>query len=198
MNTVMLMLATFGALAACGGASPDVRYYQLAAVDIPPQAKSDRVIAVEAFSAEGAYDDDRIIYRSTPYRLDYYQYHRWSAAPGLMVSGYFEQALAKTGAFRAVVRDQTPEASLVIRGRVVAIEEIDRTKTQWVGRIAVEIAATDPKTGETVWSQAYDETEPLPMQSPEGLARALSIAVARIATRAAPELAKLSTAQARR
>ena len=179
-------------LVACGGATPPVRYYQLASEAKPEPAHGDRVIAVDTFSAEGAYDDERMIYRANAFSLDYYEYHRWSASPGTVVGGFFEQALTRTGAFRAVVREQTPEAALLVRGRIVAIEEIDHTKTQWLGRVAVQLSAANAKTGETVWAQSFDETEPMPSQSPEGLARAVSIAVTRIADRAAPELAKLA------
>ena len=38
---------------------------------------------LESLETEAGYDDERIVYRTTPYRLDYYQYHRWSAPPGV-------------------------------------------------------------------------------------------------------------------
>jgi ABC-type uncharacterized transport system auxiliary subunit len=180
------------ALAACGGHSPETRFYALSHAAAESAAHGDRVIAVEALTADGAYDDDRMIYRASPYRLDYYQYHHWSATPGVMVGGFLEQALARTGSFRSVVREPTADAALVVGGRVVAIEEVDRSATQWLGRIAIELAATDPHTGEVVWTRTFDESEPMPAQSPEGLARALSIALDRIASRAAPELAELA------
>ena len=69
-------------LAACGGKLPETRFYQLAAPAAPaPQPPGDLVIALESFDTDAGYDDDRIVYRTTPYRMDYYQYHRWSAAP---------------------------------------------------------------------------------------------------------------------
>jgi hypothetical protein len=43
-----------------------------------------------------------------------------------------------------------------------------------------------------LWSEQFEETEPLAIQSPEGLARALSKALDRIANRTVPVVALLA------
>jgi ABC-type uncharacterized transport system auxiliary subunit len=186
-------------VAACGGSTPQVRYYQLAAQSSAAapadKPKSDKVLVVEALASDGAYDDERIVYRNNPYRLDYYNYHRWVATPGVLVGGYLEKALARTGDFKAVLREQTADTSLVLGGRINAIEEVDRDPKHWVGRISLELTLTDPKTGDVVWAQPFEETEPLPEQNPEGLAKAISAALDRIATRAAPVIAEHAAAK---
>ena len=108
----------------------------------------------------------------------------------MLVGGYLEKALSRTGNFKAVLREQTADTSLVLGGRINAIEEVDRDPKHWVGRISLELTLTDPKTGDVVWAQPFEETEPLPVQNPEGLARAISIALDRIAQRAAPQIAE--------
>jgi uncharacterized lipoprotein YmbA len=60
------------ALAACAGKVPDTRYYQLAAPEAQAKQPGEASIAIEPLTTDGAYDDDRIVYRVTPYRLDYY------------------------------------------------------------------------------------------------------------------------------
>ncbi len=181
-------------VAACGAKIPQTRYYALSPAE-GPRGRADLVLALEPLETDAGYDDERIVYRSTPYRLDYYQYHRWSAAPGVMIGNYLEQALERSGRFREVVREISTQSTTVLGGRVVAIEEIDRSKTAWVGRIVVELHLSDTRTGETVWTQQFEEEEPLPTQSPEGLARALSTALGRIAAEAAPTIAELSLRQ---
>lgn len=181
-------------VAACGGSTPQVRYYQLASTAPAPATKGDKVLVVETLQSDTAYDDERIVYRNNPYKLEYYNYHRWVASPGALVGGYLGQALARTGDFKAVLREQTPDASLVLGGRITALEEVDQDKTHWIGRVALELTLTDPKTGEVVWAQPYEETEPLTMQNPEGLARAVSTALDRIAKRAAPEISERAAA----
>lgn len=178
-------------IAACGGKLPDTRFYQLA----PPAAataaaRGELTIVLEPLATESAYEDERIVYRTNPYRLDYYQYHRWSAPPGVMIAGFLEQSLERSGRFRGVVRELTAGAVAILGGRVIAIEEIDAANAQWRGRIDLELTLTDARSGTVVWSEQFNETEPLPAMSPEGLARALSVAMARIAARAIPEIAR--------
>jgi ABC-type uncharacterized transport system auxiliary subunit len=175
-------------LVSCGGKLPETRFYQLAAPTTPAKA-GDLVIALEPFETDAGYDDERIVYRTTPYRLDYYQYHRWSAAPGTLIGNFLEQALERSGQFRNIARETSDRAPVVVRGRVLAIEEIDTSKTKWEGRLVIELALIDVKTGEALWSEQFEETEPLTKQSPEGLAQALSIAMTRIAQRATPAIA---------
>ena len=191
----MTVLAA-AALAACSGKLPETRYYQLAA---PAGAArgGDGVLVLDSLATDPAYDDDRIVYRTTPYRLDYYQYHRWASAPGAMIGNYLEQALEHSGRFHAVLREVAPDTPVLLGGRVLAIEEVDRSSTAWFGHIAVELALTDARTGELLWSEEFDEIEPLAQQSPEGLAAALSRVMARIAQRIAPPVAELAMRQTR-
>jgi len=188
--------------AACGGKLAETRYYQLApregsgrtAEPVGSTTPEDNprhggdILVVERLTADGGYDDDRIVYRTTPFRVDYYQYHRWTSAPGVMVGNYLEHALEGSGKFRAVVREATPDAPAVLTGRVLAIEEVDRSKTEWLGRIALELVLTDARTGALLWTEQFEETEPLRQQSPEGLAAALSIAMSRIVAQVVPTI----------
>lgn len=184
-------------ITACAGKVPETRYYQLAA---PAQAKAthdgDLVLVLDQLTSEAAYDDERIVYRTNPYRLDYYQYHRWSAPPGAIVGNYLEQALEHSGRFHAVVREIQDAAPVILGGRVIAIEEVDDSRAHWRGRLVLELTLTDAKSGAAVWSEQYEEFEPLPAQNPEGLARALSAALDRIANRAAPTIAAVAVRQA--
>ena len=184
------------ACAGCAGKLPDTRYYQLA----PPDTKSrggDGVLVLETLTTDAAYDDERIVYRTTPFRLDYYQYQRWSSPPGVMIGNYLEQALEASGKFRGVLREMTPDAPVVLAGRVVAIEEVDRSKTEWIGRIVLELSLSDARTNESLWTRQFEELEPLHQQTPEGLAAGLSAAMARIAAIAVPEIAAITERQAR-
>ena len=194
----MKLVALALVLAACGGSAPMTRYYQLAMPTTGgPIDTAGTVLAVEPLGADGAYDDDRIVYRVDPVRLDYYNYHHWSTTPGAMVGSYLEQAFARTGRFRSVVRDATADTAAVLGGRVIALEEVDDSKTTWSGHVAVELRLTDPKTSIVLWAHIYDEREPLATQTPEGLARALGVAMARIVRAATPAIADLAERQAR-
>jgi ABC-type uncharacterized transport system auxiliary subunit len=187
--TVLLATALTGG--ACRGKLPETRYYQLATPATSASSLRDTrgiALAIEPLVTDPAYDDERIVYRVTPYRLDYYNYHRWSSPPGTLIAEYLERSFERSGRFGDVTRD-AQGAPVTLGGRVIALEEVDRSKTEWVGRIVVELRLTDTATGELVWSEQFEETQRLDQQSPEGLARALSAALHRIATRALPAIA---------
>jgi ABC-type uncharacterized transport system auxiliary subunit len=192
-----IAIALLLAAAACGGKLPDTRYYQLAAPAGPPPASEQRddLLVLDTPTTDQAYDDDRIVYRTTPYRLDYYQYQRWSSPPGVMVGNYLEQAFQHSGKFRGVVHELIPDAPVVLSGRVLAIEEVDHSKTAWAGRIVLELMLSDARTNEALWTQQFDESEPLRQQTPEGLAAALSTAMARITATAVPKVIEITEHQ---
>jgi uncharacterized lipoprotein YmbA len=196
----MTRIAAMFALAlvtACGGKPPPpTRYYQLAPPAQPaaPDAQARGALVIEPFTAEGAYDDERMVYRASPYRLDYYDYHRWGAPPGQLLASYLEQALRKTGRFHTVAADSGEDGALTLSGRVIAIEEVDTAKTKWVGRVALELSVRDA-SGKVVWTGQFDESVPMPVQSPEGLAHAVTAAMQQIATRVAPQLGQLAERQ---
>lgn len=195
MKSVVLVFVTLLGTA-CGGKLPETRFYQLAS-PVTTTAVPDRTgvdLAILPLEADTAYDDERIVYRISPYRLDYYSYHRWSASPGTLVADFLERTFERSGRFRSVTRDTG--APVTLGGRVVAIEEVDSSKTKWLGRIVVELSLTDT-TGDVLWTEQYEETEVLEKQSPEGLAHALSIAMNRIAQRALPVVADLAVTAAR-
>jgi cholesterol transport system auxiliary component len=195
---VLLVLAGL----ACAGSVPPTRYYQLTPGTAPAvrPARGSVALTIEPLVADAAYDDERIVYRVSPYRLDYYTYHRWSAPPGTLVADHLETALERSGRFRSVTRELGAGASpapVMLSGRVVAIEEVDVTPERWLGRITLELSLTDTQSGDVVWTQQFTDTEPLPARSPEGLARALSVALDRIAARALPEIVAQAEHRAR-
>jgi uncharacterized lipoprotein YmbA len=196
MWTAGVSLAAILGMAGCAGHVPEVRYYQLGGAGAPASGGG-AVLAIEPLDVGSAYADDRMVYRVNPYRLDYYDYHRWSAEPGVLVANYLERALEASGRFRAVVPLRNSDASVVLGGRIAAIEEVDLSPTRWEGRIVLELYLKDAASGRVVWSDAFEETERLRVQSPEGLARALSAAMSRISARIAPEVALIATERAR-
>ena len=176
----------------CGGSVPPTRYYHLASPPAGRPTGSGGMLVLEPLSTESGYDDERMVYRTNPYRFDYYDYHRWSASPGVLVGNYLEQAFERSGKFRSVVREATADAALVMTGRVIAIEEIDEPNGRWVAHIVLELQLTDARTKELVWTEQFDEREPMPVRRPWGLARALSTALDRVVARVAPAVGALA------
>jgi ABC-type uncharacterized transport system auxiliary subunit len=183
-------------LPGCGAPIPAIRYYELnlqtTSAPAKPADANLPVLAVEPFAVDTAYDDNRIVYRESSVRLDYYHYHRWSAPPGTLVADEMRAAYARTGLFTDVVEGVTKEVSAVLSGRVLALEEVDTTRTKWKGRLRLSLQLRDAKSGELLWSQTVEEEEPMRAATQEALALALSQALLRVVQSTAPTFASLA------
>lgn len=189
--TVALLAAVLVAdLTGCMSVPP-TRHYALTppvASVRPVAATSGPLLAITELDVDPAYEDPSIVYRPAPHRLERYHYHRWSASPGTLVTGFLRDALVESGCFRGVVDDVHPETTAVVSGRVLAFEEVDVSEHDWRAHVAIELALTDPTTGGLRWTKRYREEEPLTEQSPAGLAAGIERALARVTARSLPEI----------
>lgn len=199
MKTITLPAALLcaGLAAGCGSSPKEIHYYQLAMPEEGAGAKGQGVLAVEQIVADSAFDDQRIVYRKSAYRLNYYHYHRWSAPPGMMVSDYLRMAYRQSGRFDDVVSGFTPDATTVLSGRVMALEEVDVSKEEWKARVRIQLHLRDARTGKLLWSGTVSKEEPVKERNPEGLAAALSAAMADVVAETTPEIARHTSAQAK-
>jgi ABC-type uncharacterized transport system auxiliary subunit len=146
-------------------------------------------LAIATLEADAVYTDDGIVYRTSPNKVDYYSYHRWTSPPSVHLTDYLQDAFERTGLFSQVENEPSGVTQAVLSGRLSSFDEVDVTQTQWVGRVELQLQLQDPSSGLMFWSKRYLESEPIAQRSPEGLAVALSAAMQRIVTSSAPELA---------
>lgn len=168
----------------CGGPK-QIRHYQPEVITDAVEARStktasDLTVAVENFSAGAVYDEQRMVYRTDSYRVDYYHFHRWGAPSGMIVGEALRNVYRQSGAFESVVGAYTTRADVVVSGRVLALEEVDVSKNEWKGHVALDMRIRDAATGELLWSETVRKRKTLAEQSPVGLARAVSEALTEI------------------
>ncbi len=168
-------------LAIISGCSPftsqqQIRYYTLAL----PQAAApalDAPVVTGTFTADEPYATARLAFRTSPYRLDYYTYHRWAGDPRNLVRAavrdYFE---------RATSGSSTP---FEIEGNIRRIEEVD-DPAGWHGDLALDVKVA--RGGSVVLERAFRESEPAEARNPEAVAAALSRALKRVLDQVAGEL----------
>lgn len=193
-RTLLVFTVVAMALAVTSCRPADIRYYRMDIEDavLPERADAtDVVLSVETLVGDSAFEDTRIVYRKSPYRLDYYHYHRWTAPPGVMISDFLREAYEESGYFRSVVSGFSPEAPVFLNGRVIAFEEVDIGKSEWRARVKLDLHLRSAESGDIVWSRTITEEEPIEELTPEGLAAALSRAVTRIVVDTAPEFASI-------
>jgi ABC-type uncharacterized transport system auxiliary subunit len=180
-----------GCLGGLGGDSaPAVRTYALSG---PGPAASGRgrgalSIAVEELHADAPYDQRRIVYRASRYRVDYYDDDSWVAAPGVMVADSLRRAYQSSGRFAMVLSEPAADTAAILGGRVVAFDEVDEGARR-VAHLAVELELRDAETGRMLWSRRAEERIAMTAATRDALAAALSKAVARLAAATAGEIA---------
>jgi len=177
---------------ACGSSAPETRYYRVANLSEPTPGESNLVIGVEPFTTDTAYDDQKMVYRKSPYRLDYYHYHRWATPPGIMLADYVREELENSGQFGAVLSGFTGDVTAMVGGRIIQFEEVDQSRDEWFARLKITIFVRDAQTGRLIWSRTLSESEPVEEQSPEGVARAMSKALQRAIGRNVADIARVS------
>jgi ABC-type uncharacterized transport system auxiliary subunit len=148
---------------------PAVHYYTLR-ISTDPPLRLPAPVEVGPFTADAPYASARIAYRTSPYRLEYYLYHRWAAdVPRLVataVRDHLQHAPPGAGA-----------APFIVTGHVRRLEEED-TPEGWRGTLVVEL--TVRREGRVVFERVFHESEPAERRNPEAIAAALSRALGRV------------------
>ncbi len=161
-KTVLLCAAALG-FAACFSASPAKKYYQIDPLSAPLERSLDKVLQIDRVEVASLYDDFRILYRVSPYEVNYYAYHFWAEKPSKILQGAILHYMEKTGAFRRVQVDPAKggiEPDWILRTFVYQIEEVDAAEN-WSARLSMRLEIVDSKTGTVLSFRRFDRTEPL-------------------------------------
>lgn len=118
--------------------------------------KIDKILLVDSVEVDEVYDDYRIVYRTSPYHLNYYSYKYWIKKPGLMVRDSIVDYFSKNNVFKKVITGFAEgEPDLIMKTVVHVLEEYDRPET-WFAHLKMDIKMEDFKTGEPVLFHTFD------------------------------------------
>jgi ABC-type uncharacterized transport system auxiliary subunit len=148
--------------AACFSAGPQKKYYEIhlnAVSDLTPFAAS---LLVDRLDIDSLYDDFRVIYRVSPYEINYYSYHFWADKPSKLLRTALVQFLEASGLFPKVIPEPggRDNADWTLHWAVYRIEEVDETDA-WFARLSMKLEVVEAKTGTVLAARAFDRTEPL-------------------------------------
>lgn len=161
----------------CFGSQTAKRYYQLQ-VPIPAGVQTDmidRVIYVDTVYTEDIYDDFRMVYRISPFQINYYSYDFWVKKPGVMLKNSLVGFFQRAGIFKRVIdKLADSEPDLILKSKLYAIEE-DDSKSQWYARLSMDIEIADFNNPKTVYvSHRFDRKKPLPDKNVNTLPQIIS------------------------
>ncbi|OPZ71272.1 MAG: hypothetical protein BWY83_01226 [bacterium ADurb.Bin478] len=164
-------------LFACGH-MPQARYYLLAVPDPQPGAvKKELVLRLASVTADAVHSQDRLIFRTSGYEVQFDPYRRWALAPTEMIQQSTLDFLAKTGVFKRVTAT-LPDAqerfwSLAIAVR--AFEEIVTPERRF-GRVSLQAQVSEGVRDLPIWEGTLTAEETIQGTDADDIIRALSLA----------------------
>ena len=189
VNLVFILFVILFVVAGClGKQRPPVKidYYTLEYelnkfVDLKP---TPFVLRIERFSVSPLYNSNNIIYKTRQFKRDAYNYHKWLANPGDIVTYYLLRDMKQSSLFTAIFEPGVRfSSSHVISGTVDEFFEQDE-KGSWKAILSVSITLiveNEPDISKRILFQKnYSANKKCGRKNPRALASAMSSAMASI------------------
>jgi ABC-type uncharacterized transport system auxiliary subunit len=151
------------------------------------QSRRAEAVQVELFSVAQAFNTNAMVYQPQPFQRQVYNYSRWRANPGYLVTDYLLRDLRHSGLFQGVFGpDSSGKCRFKLEGGVAEFQELDEPGG-WQAALALTVTLLDTTQEELpqrmVFQKNYRVLEPLPEKTPQGLAQAMSRAMAQVSAR---------------
>ena len=139
------------------------KYYQLYLDEDPDSAAQvngiqtgNGILLVESIEVEDIYDDYRVVYRTSPYQLNYYSYHFWIKKPRTLMRRCIIDYFSKSKLFKEVVTGfSRGEPDFVLKAVVYNLEEYDQPGV-WFAHLKMDIEVREYKSGQRVLLHSFD------------------------------------------
>ena len=192
ISKTVFALFGFGGLALLIGcaSTPKTHFYTLyvAPEEATPAPADAPVLVIEPLSAEPLASDLRLVYRTSPYTVDFYAYHQWAVDPAEQVTHTLAEALRASGAFSQVYVAPAPVAGdLRLRGKLHELCEVDE-KDRWYGQVTLDLTLLRSQSGEVIWHKRFSQRIPAASRTPEAVVEALSEGVGEAASQIVREI----------
>jgi ABC-type uncharacterized transport system auxiliary subunit len=171
--------ALLALLAGCASA-PVKQYYTLNYIAEPMSRRINPspypyTIRIKKLDIEEAYARPQIVYRKSPFEMQYYFYRVWAVKPVDMVSDLIEKHMASANIVSHVVRrlDEGAKPDYELSGKIEAIEEYDN-ESVWFAHFAIRLQLTRLSDDQIVYSRRFDDRKQVFQREPESVVREMS------------------------
>jgi ABC-type uncharacterized transport system auxiliary subunit len=146
-------------LNSCAKSKP-IHYYTVALPVAPTPSTGAHPLSLLVGSIGGAdiYRDTPIVYRIGTNEIGAYQYSRWAEPPVELVKDKLIRILSGSGDYQSVTSlGSNSTGQFVVRGRLYEFAEVDGANITAV--VSMEFELYDRKSGETLWTHFYSQSE---------------------------------------
>jgi ABC-type uncharacterized transport system auxiliary subunit len=184
-----LIMPILFVLSGCGKPPMLVHQYILEypAPVVAGKTKSPEAVKVGLFSVAQAFNTNAMVYQPQPFKSETYNYSRWRANPGYLVSDYLLRDFRDSHLFSAVFGPSSDgRYRYFLEGGVEEFQEIDEPDG-WKAALALTVTLLDVSVEElpqrVVFQKKYRALEPMPEKTPQGLAQGMSKAMQQLSAR---------------
>jgi ABC-type uncharacterized transport system auxiliary subunit len=184
-----LILPTLLLLSSCGKPPMLVHQYILEYPPpvVPGKTRSPEAVKIGLFSVAQAFNTNAMVYQPKPFKSETYNYSRWRANPGYLVSDYLLRDFRDSRLFSAVFGPSSDgRYRYFLEGGVEEFQEIDELGG-WKAALALTVTLLDVTQEElpqrVVFQKKYQAMEPMPEKTPQGLAQGMSRAMQHLSGR---------------
>lgn len=180
---ITICLANFFILSGCFGV-PATHYYtfQPTLVESPQHTKQTSYpfgLSVESYDGDAPYQQDRIVYRTSAYEVNFYEYRRWLRPPTELVTGETLKQLNASRLFSSV-REGTFEAAtrFVLEGQVLMFDQWYTESKRSTVRVGIRYRLSDPALEQDVlWDETIETAAPTPTMETLEVVKAFELAL---------------------
>ena len=155
--SMLLSLCLWASLTGCGAKIPPTHYYTFAPhaesmAQQPAAASVPAMLGLAAFDANAPYQQDKIVFRTSPYEVNFYEYHKWLRPPTDIVTETVRQQIAAARLFRAV-QDDDARTDYLLRGRILMFDQWYIEQRSSEIRIEIRYQLQEAEDERTIWTE---------------------------------------------
>jgi len=191
MNRLLAALGCAALLAACAQLAPPPEEHQsIFLLEAPstadvPHPKTGPILEVATPRAYAGFETDRMAYTRRSDEIEYFSRNRWADTPARMLAPVLLQAIERSGAFRAVVREPSAiHVDLRLETELIRLQQNFAFQPSRV-QIAVRVLLVTTTSDATLAIAQFDESEAAASDDPYGGVVAANHALSRLVARIA-------------
>lgn len=160
MARLLFISALSLSLNSCAKSKP-IHYYTVGLPVAPTLTTSAQPVSLLVGNIGGAdiYRETPIVYRIGTNEIGAYQYSRWAEPPVELVKDKLIRILSASGDYQSVTSlGSNSNGQFVVRGSLYEFAEVDGANI--TGLVSMEFELYDRKSGKTLWTHFYSQSEP--------------------------------------
>ncbi len=120
-----------------------------------------KILAIDTFQADAPYQQERLVFRTSPYEVNFYEYRKWLRPPTELVTEQVFRAFKTSGKFQDV-RQYESGADYLLQGRIVMFEQWYEDQQASTIHVGIRYALMTLDEERIIWADTIETSETTP------------------------------------